>query len=184
MRLSPGTALTPRRRGHRRPLPVERQDGGDGGQRDNVAHEPITAVVVATAHRIDTRCSIMPTSFDCEWRRSTRPRRDGACRQRLTSAAEAIAPAPNSSAQSPAQGEANANAATGRARMSAIGWHIAAILARSMTARGRGAVVRKSGASSAESAIQDESAGELRGDHHQRGREGDPDRAGRTAAAP
>ena len=32
----------------------------------NVAHEPITAVVVATAHRIETRCSIMPTSFDCE----------------------------------------------------------------------------------------------------------------------
>ena len=31
-----------------------------------VAHEPITAVVVATAHRIETRCSIMPTSFDCE----------------------------------------------------------------------------------------------------------------------
>jgi hypothetical protein len=32
----------------------------------NVAHEPITAVVVATAHRIETRCSIMPTSLDCE----------------------------------------------------------------------------------------------------------------------
>ena len=31
-----------------------------------VAHEPMTAVVVATAHRIETRCSIMPTSFDCE----------------------------------------------------------------------------------------------------------------------
>ena len=31
-----------------------------------VVHEPITAVVVATAHRIETRCSIMPTSFDCE----------------------------------------------------------------------------------------------------------------------
>ncbi len=31
-----------------------------------VAHEPITAVVVAIAHRIETRCSIMPTSFDCE----------------------------------------------------------------------------------------------------------------------
>ncbi len=32
----------------------------------NVAHEPITAVVVAIAHRIETRCSIMPTSFDWE----------------------------------------------------------------------------------------------------------------------
>ena len=31
-----------------------------------VAHEPMTAVVVATAHRIETRCSIMPTSFDWE----------------------------------------------------------------------------------------------------------------------
>ena len=31
-----------------------------------VTHEPITAVVVATAHRIETRCSIMPTSFDWE----------------------------------------------------------------------------------------------------------------------
>ena len=30
----------------------------------SVAHEPITAVVVATAHRIETRCSITPTSFD------------------------------------------------------------------------------------------------------------------------
>src|ERR1700733_1751396 len=120
-----------------------------------VAHEPITAVVVAIAHRIETRCSIMPTSFDCEWRRSTRPRRDGAWRQRLTSAAEATAPAPNRSAQSPAQGEAKANTARGRLRMSAIGWPMAAILARSIAARAKGAVVRKSGASSAESAIQD-----------------------------
>src|ERR1700722_20204816 len=120
-----------------------------------VAHEPITAVVVATAHRTETRCSIMPTSFDCEWRRRTRPRRDGAWRQRLTSAAEAIAPAPNRSAQNPAQGEAKANGARGKARISAIGWPIAAILARSMAARGSGAVVRKSGASSAESAIQE-----------------------------
>ena len=39
--------------------------------------------------------------------------------------------------------------------MSAIGWPMAAILARSMTGRETGAVVRKSGASSAESAIQD-----------------------------
>ena len=44
--------------------------------------------------------------------------------------------------------------------------------------------MRKSGASSAESAIQDERAGELRRDHHQGRREGDPDRAGRAAAAP
>jgi hypothetical protein len=31
-----------------------------------VVHEPITAAAVATAHRIETRCSIMPTSFDWE----------------------------------------------------------------------------------------------------------------------
>ena len=54
-----------------------------------------------------------------------------------------------------AQGEAKANAARGKKRMSAIGWQIAAILARSMTARGRGAVARKSGASSADRVTQD-----------------------------
>jgi hypothetical protein len=65
----------------------------------------------------------------------------------LISAAEAIAPAPKRSAQSPAQGEAMAKAASGKVRISAIGWPMAAILARSMTARVSGAVVRKSGAS-------------------------------------
>jgi hypothetical protein len=53
----------------------------------------------------------------------------------LTSAAEAIAPAPNAKAQNPAHGEAKPNAARGKARMSAIAWPMAAILARSMTGR-------------------------------------------------
>ncbi len=34
--------------------------------RGTAAHEPMTAIAVATAHRIDTRCSISRTSFDCE----------------------------------------------------------------------------------------------------------------------
>lgn len=30
------------------------------------AHEPMTAIAAETAQRIETRCSISPTSFDCE----------------------------------------------------------------------------------------------------------------------
>jgi len=101
-------------------------------------HEPMTAIAVATAHKIETRCSISPTSFDWEWRRSTRLRRDGACRQRLTSAADATAPAPKETPQTPAQGEAKASAPRGRARTSAIGWPMAVIFPRSTAARETG----------------------------------------------
>ena len=32
----------------------------------STAHEPMTAIAAATAHKFETRCSISTTSFDCE----------------------------------------------------------------------------------------------------------------------
>ena len=67
--------------------------------------------------------------------------------------------------------------AAGAARESAIGWPIAAILARSIDGARTGAVVRKSGASSAESAIQDKAPASWAAITTSAGREGDPNRA-------
>ena len=145
--------------------------------------EPMTAIAVATAHKIETRCSIRPTSFDWEWRRSTRLRRDGACRQRLTSAADATAPPPKKAAQSPAQGEANANALSGRARISdrlADGRDLSAL---DSGARDRGApeeIRRALG----RQRHPGERARKLGRNHHQGRGKGEADRCGLAAAAP
>ena len=149
-----------------------------------VAHEPITAAAVAIAHRIETRCSIMPTSFDWEWRRSTRPRRDGAWRQRLTSAAEAIAPAPNRSAQSPAQGEAKANAARGKREDEGDRLADRGDLGAFDDGPGDGSGREKIRRVLGRERDPGQGAGELRRDHDQGGRERDPDCACRSAAAP
>ena len=82
----------------------------------------------------------------------------------------------------PAQGEAKPSAANGSARMSAIGWPMAAILPHSTAVRATGAVARKSGASLADRANPGQRAGELRRDHDKGRPECDADRACRAAA--
>ena len=88
---------------------------------------------------------------------------------------------PTSLPPSSASRSAAPSAASGSARMSAIGWPMAAILPRSMAVRATGAVARNSGASSADSANPGQRAGELRRDHDKGRPECDADRACRAA---
>jgi hypothetical protein len=115
---------------------------------------PKTATPVATAQSSESQCSRRATSLDCEWRRSTSPRRAGFWRHSISSAAERLAPMPQPSAQNAPHPETKASANSGGVMIAATGTVIAASLPRSISPRVTGAVARNSGASSAESAIQ------------------------------
>src|SRR5271168_125122 len=106
---------------------------------------PKTATPVATAQSSESQCSRSATSLDCEWRRSTSPRRAGFWRHSISSAAERLAPTPQPSAQNAPHAETKASANSGGVMIAATGRAIAASLPRSISPRVTGAVARNSG---------------------------------------